>query len=227
MSAAQRARDVPRKPLASSRAFLVHVAQLRKEVGARTRRELSGAIDDLFCAGTFVPPGTEVGVDVVLESVPGGVVVTGTVETSWAGQCRRCLGPASGAVRIAVRELFVESHRAGSSHQHGRERPGVRRAGGAGRAVGAGGPPRTGAEDLYEIDGDDLDLEPMARDAVLLELPLAPLCRAECRGLCPKCGADLNLAASSVPPESGEPGHACSCEPDVDPRWSALDALEH
>jgi len=68
-------------------------------------------------------------------------------------------------------------------------------------------------EQTYPLDGDRLDLEPMARDAVLLELPLAPLCSPECQGLCPTCGADRN---------QGD----CGCAPQkVDDRWAALDAL--
>ncbi len=68
-------------------------------------------------------------------------------------------------------------------------------------------------EHTYPLRGDQLDLEPLARDAVMLELPLAPLCREECRGLCPSCGA--NLAQGT-----------CTCRHDAeDPRWAALDAL--
>jgi uncharacterized protein len=55
-------------------------------------------------------------------------------------------------------------------------------------------------------------LRPLVRDALLLELPLAPLCRPDCRGLCARCGADLNAGP-------------CSCVADRDPRWGALDAL--
>jgi uncharacterized protein len=47
-------------------------------------------------------------------------------------------------------------------------------------------------EDGYELAGDDADLEPVLRDALLLEVPLRPLCRSDCRGLCATCGADLN-----------------------------------
>lgn len=68
-------------------------------------------------------------------------------------------------------------------------------------------------EETYPLAGDQLDLEPMARDAVLLELPQAPLCHAGCQGLCPVCGAERNEGA-------------CGCEVEVaDPRWAALDAL--
>ena len=68
-------------------------------------------------------------------------------------------------------------------------------------------------EQTYPLRGDQLDLEPLARDAVLLELPLAPLCHEGCKGLCPSCGANLNQGS-------------CACRPEPeDPRWAALDAL--
>lgn len=68
-------------------------------------------------------------------------------------------------------------------------------------------------EDVYPLSGDQLDLEPLARDAVLLELPLAPLCSEGCRGLCPVCGVDRNRVA-------------CGCVIDqLDPRWAGLDVL--
>lgn len=65
----------------------------------------------------------------------------------------------------------------------------------------------------YRVTADWLDLEPIVHDACILELPLAPLCREDCQGLCPRCGANRN----------SEP---CSCE-DVpaDPRWAALAGL--
>jgi uncharacterized protein len=67
--------------------------------------------------------------------------------------------------------------------------------------------------ETYPIRGDHIDLEPMAREAVVLGLPLAPLCRPDCKGLCPTCGADLNQAPCGCPAA------------DQDPRWAALDAL--
>jgi len=68
-------------------------------------------------------------------------------------------------------------------------------------------------DETYKLGGDQLDLEPLVRDAVLLELPQAPLCAEACAGLCPTCGVNRN---------EGE----CTCvtEP-TDPRWAALDAL--
>jgi uncharacterized protein len=71
--------------------------------------------------------------------------------------------------------------------------------------------PRDG--ESYALGHDRVDLEPLARESLVLDLPLAPLCRDDCRGLCPTCGADLNQGA-------------CECRVDgVDPRWAALDVL--
>src|SRR3954469_20142872 len=68
-------------------------------------------------------------------------------------------------------------------------------------------------EETYPLRGDQLDLAPLARDAVLLELPQAPLCTEDCLGLCPECGANRN---------ESDCGHVIST---TDPRWAALDAL--
>jgi uncharacterized protein len=65
-------------------------------------------------------------------------------------------------------------------------------------------------DDAYRVTGTDVDLEPMLRDAAGLALPLNPLCRPDCAGLCARCGTDLNDGA-------------CGCvEESIDPRWDAL-----
>ncbi len=67
--------------------------------------------------------------------------------------------------------------------------------------------------DAYPITGEQLDLLEMVRENVLLAVPPAPLCRANCPGLCPQCGTDLQV----------EP---CSCtRAERDDRWAALDSL--
>lgn len=67
--------------------------------------------------------------------------------------------------------------------------------------------------ETYPLAGDLLDLEPAVRDAVVLELPPAPLCDPACAGLCPSCGADRNETACGCPPVA------------PDPRWDALREL--
>ena len=68
--------------------------------------------------------------------------------------------------------------------------------------------------ETYLLDDDVIDLEPLVRDALLLELPAVPLCRADCPGLCPSCGIDRNVTT-------------CDCTTDeLDPRWAALRSLD-
>ena len=68
--------------------------------------------------------------------------------------------------------------------------------------------------ETYLIEGDEVDLEPVVRDAALLNLPLAPLCREDCVGPAPE----------TFPALVDGPGEAAE-EPPRDPRWAALDQL--
>jgi uncharacterized protein len=68
--------------------------------------------------------------------------------------------------------------------------------------------------ETYLLDGDILDVSPLVRDALVLELPLAPRCAEECAGICPSCGADRNTSPC-----------ACTVD-DLDPRWAALRGLQ-
>jgi len=163
----------------ASRPFLVHASRLRKAVGTRWHEVRRGVIEDLACSGSAVPEGAEIEADVVLESVVGGVSVTGTVQATWTGTCRRCLEAAGDTLVVPVREHFTE--------------------GGDG-------------EETYPLHDGEVDLEPMVRDAVLLELPQAPLCRPQCQGICPTCGVNRNE-------------ETCRCRPQRDERWAALDVL--
>lgn len=171
--------------------FLVNVAALRPTAGGRHHVVRSGPLDGLEITSSSVPSGAEVEVDVDLEVVDGGVVATGTVSFPWVGECRRCLRLVTGRIVTPVREIFERA-------------------------------PRIRVEDLddadesetYPLMGDTVDLVPLARDAVLLNLPLAPLCREDCVGLCPMCGADLQEQPCDC---IDQPGH---------PVWAALHELQ-
>lgn len=164
------------------RPFRVQVAALRKQNGTTRSEHRSGPIPGLGAVAVVVPDEALVACDLVLASYPGGIMVTGDVRAPWVGECRRCGGPVAGTVSASVRERFAAN---GS---------------------------KDGDEEAYPLEGDELDLEPLARDAVLLGLPLAPLCQESCRGLCPTCGVNRNL-------------DVCQCESPRDPRWAALDGL--
>jgi uncharacterized protein len=107
-----------------------------------------------------VPEGGELHLDVLLEEVTGGVLVTATVAAPLVGECARCLDEFSSSTRVRFRELFAAE-------------------------------PGGSGDDGYLLDGDLLDLEPALRDALVLDLPLSPLCDQDCAGLCAACGVRL------------------------------------
>ncbi|MDO5498538.1 MAG: DUF177 domain-containing protein [Propionibacteriaceae bacterium] len=131
-----------------------------------------------------VPPASPIALDLKLESVVEGVLVTGTAQVTVAGECGRCLEPISNAVEIDIQELYLY--------------------------------PGTDPDDVEasRMEGETIDLEPLVRDEVVLDLPFMPLCREDCAGLCQTCGANLNA----------EPDHNHGER--IDPRWGDLAAWQ-
>jgi uncharacterized protein len=121
--------------------------------------------------------------------VGGGFAVSGTLEASGSLTCVRCLT----AVPWQTREAFAFE----LSHT----------------IVGdASDEIELDEDDLDRVQlvGDELDLDDIAAEQILLALPMRVVCRDDCAGLCPSCGANRNLEG------------ACHCEPEPDPRWAAL-----
>ncbi len=145
---------------------------------------------DLGTVVIGIPEGSDLELDLRLEAVMEGVLVTGSVRGQAVGECGRCLDEVTEAVDVTLAELFVYPERAAVAAQDGDEDD----------------------DDLRELDGDFLDLEPALRDAVVPMLPFQPVCRPDCPGLCPVCGARL----------ADEPGHSHET---LDPRWAALSGL--
>ncbi|WP_300007989.1 YceD family protein [Pseudonocardia sp.] len=131
-----------------------------------------------------VPEGSPVELDIRLESVTEGVYVSGTAHAALAGECARCLDPLTDEITVQVGELFAYPDSATDE--------------------------TTDADELPRVVDEQLDMEQVVRDALVLDLPLAPLCRPDCPGLCAGCGekwADL----------APDHGHET-----LDPRWAAL-----
>lgn len=171
--------------------WLVPITALRRSTGNRRVERRSAAASTLGpsplrVGDTSVPAAAEVEAAADLDAVDGGITVAAVVEAPWVGECRRCLRPLSGTLRSEVREIY--------------------------RPRAAGERPNDD-EETYPLAGELLDLAPLVRDAVLLELPIAPLCAHDCAGLCPTCGAALDEGGCDCPPAGG------------DPRWAALDPL--
>ena len=132
---------------------------------------------------TSVPADTDLRLDLRLESVLDGVLVSGTVTTAIVGECGRCLEPFTDEVDADVQELFLYD--------------------------AADADPND--QDVSVVVGDLIDLEPAVRDAVVLSLPLNPLCEDDCPGLCATCGERLDVDG---------PAHVHDVA--IDPRWAGL-----
>ena len=130
-----------------------------------------------------VPEGDPVELDLRLESVVEGVLVSGTARAQATGECVRCLDPISIGLALDLQELFAYPDSAAAE-----------------------------AEEIAQVEDELVDFRPVLRDAVVLALPLQPVCRDDCLGLCATCGARLN----------DDPDHH---HEQVDPRWAALGGL--
>jgi uncharacterized protein len=115
-----------------------------------------------------IEKGAPIDLDLRLESVSEGVLVTGTVSAPTAGQCARCLSPITGDVEIYLTELFAYPDTVTES--------------------------TTEEDEVGRIVDDYVNLEQVIIDAVGLELPLSPLCGDDCPGLCVQCGVALAAA---------------------------------
>jgi uncharacterized protein len=116
---------------------------------------------------------------------PGSYYWQGDLRTTLDAACRRCLAPVPVPVTARVEVLFTEDQDADDPSVY---------------VI----PPRTRT----------LDLAPAVREELVLAVPEFVLCRDDCRGLCPRCGKDLNQGP-------------CDCAPEKpDPRWAVLSQLK-
>ncbi|MFG2884491.1 YceD family protein [Streptomyces sp. NPDC048297] len=171
--------------------------ELGRRPGALQR--LTRTIDaprDLGIQGVVgVPEGAPVEIELRLESVMEGVLVTGTARAQAEGECVRCLEPVELELGAEFQELF--------SYPDADDR---------GRVIAEPGDDAEDDEDRFFIEDGLIDLEPLLRDAVVLALPMQPVCQDDCLGLCSECGARL----------TDDPDHHHDA---VDIRWAALQGL--
>ena len=161
----------PRAPL------VLDTSELGRRPGTQRLRSLEApAPADLGIEVIGVPEGSPIGLELRLEAVMEGVLVTGTATVQLEGECARCVTEIDDEIEVDFVELYVyerDARRAGDEE-----------------------------DDTLEMVGDLLDLEPLLRDAVVLQLPFQPLCEPDCPGLCAECGVRL---ADEPEHDHGEP----------------------
>src|SRR3954471_5148969 len=174
----------PRSP------FVLDTHELGRRPGSmRTVQRTVSAPEDLGTDVIGIPAGTAVELDLRLEAVMEGVLVSGTVRGRAVGECVRCLDEVVDDVDVSLQELYVYPDRARVAAEDGDDE-----------------------EDVRELDGDLVDVEPALRDAGVPALPFQLLCRPDCPGLCSICGAHL----------AEDPDHTHEL---LDPRWSSLQSM--
>jgi uncharacterized protein len=152
----------------------------RRPGSAKHVRTQVSAPSDLGTAMFTVPPGAQVELDLRLESVVEGVLVSGAVRAPAYGECSRCLEPFSDQVAVELRELFYYPDRADEVAGDDEEEP-------------------------LRIVDDHLDIEPPLRDALVLSFPMSPVCTPDCAGLCAECGVRLDDAELGHAHRSADP----------------------
>ena len=155
----------PRAPL------VLDTRELGRRPGSQREVELTvPAPAQLGIEVLAVPEGSPVELDLRLEAVMEGVLLTGTATATLAGECVRCLEPIEDEILARLQELYVypDQHAKATEHDD-----------------------RDLDDETSLLEDDLLDLEPLLRDAVVLALPFQPLCVEDCPGLCVECGARL------------------------------------
>jgi uncharacterized protein len=195
-------------------ALVFDMRSLSRQAGSARERKLTvPAPEDLRLELAVVPAGASVELDLRFEAVTEGILVTGSATAPLAGECARCLAPLAGSVTASFTELYLYDERPRGS----RETRDGRRAHDQQEWQDKNEWHDESEEQDEEryLDGDLLDLGQAFRDAVVLALPMSPLCRDDCPGLCVECG---------VPLADAGPGHRHEAAPD--PRWAALRQLD-
>jgi uncharacterized protein len=205
-------------------ALVFDMRTLGRQAGsARTQQLTVPAPDNLQLELARVPVGADMHLDVRFEAVTEGVLVTGSATAPLAGECARCLAPLAASVTASFTELYLYAddhprdgrrpHDKNDKHDRHDKRDRHDKHDRRASREWLDEDTEQDDEERY-LAGDLLDLEPVLRDAVVLALPMSPLCREDCPGLCVECG---------VPLADAGPGHRHDEAPD--PRWAALKQL--
>ena len=151
-----------------------------------------------------VPAGDVIEVDMRLESVAEGILLSADLYAIAKGECIRCLDPVEITVERKIQELYryePTNDKGGKRKKH------------SSRTDTSDEIDLDAVDELW-LDGNEMNLEIPIRDAVVLDLPVNPLCSDECLGLCPDCGEKWEKL-----PED----HAHEV---IDARWAGLAGLD-
>lgn len=146
--------------------WVVSVADLTDKPGASEEIQVTWpAPAELHVPLLGVEKGSAMQVDIRLDSVHEGILVSGTVDGTLTGQCSRCLDPITEPVTIDIQELFQFEF-----------------------------DPTLEEDEQHMVEHGFVNVEPIMRDALVTSLPFQPRCSPDCEGLCDQCGIRLEDA---------------------------------
>ncbi len=188
--------------------FIFNTHDLPHRAGEMREYQLSLPVSEAIGVDLLsIKPTQVISVELRITSVDEGVLATGEITALATGECGRCLDPINWPIDEAFTELFYYETAASRAIEKGKK---------GGKNFAKRDEKKDvdlEADELTFMIGDEIDLELPIRDAVILNLPVNPLCSEECPGLCQGCGEKwINLPAD----------HAHNPE---DPRWAALKGL--
>ena len=189
--------------------YLYDTHDLPRRAGEMRQVELSIDIHEPMGFDILAIPSDEpVDLELTLQAVTEGVLVTARVLSVAVGECTRCLDP----VELEIDENFTELYEYAEDARVVRKRE--KKMSERQKKAQEEEELLDEEDELRQMVGDDVDLEGPIRDAIILNLPLNPLCSADCPGLCPVCGEKL---ADLPEGHSHEVG---------DIRWAGLEGLK-
>ncbi len=173
--------------------LVVDILDLPPTIGATKQIHLDlVAPEDLGTGVIGAEPGSPLILDASLSSMEDGVLVRGKAQVRVHGECARCLTGIDSEREITFDELYLLPDKAARARAAEEDEE---------------------ADDIFVAGETTVDLEPALRDALILDLPLRPLCRPDCAGLCSQCGERLE----DLPADHHHDA--------IDPRWAALSGL--
>ena len=165
--------------------FRINLHELPRRAGEMRNYDLHfPAPDSIGIPLLEIPKGEELDISFRAESVDDGVLITGAVISKAHGECGRCLDPLDVDVDQKFQELFLYQSRSSDNPDDD--------------------------EELFTLDGDIADIETPIRDAVILSMPINPVCSENCEGLCVGCGEKWR----DLPDDHSHEA--------IDPRWTGL-----
>jgi uncharacterized protein len=182
----------------SQKSFQLNTFELPRRAGEMKEYSLDIQVNENFGVNLVsVPAGQTIEVDVRLESVTEGILLSADVYAVATGECIRCLDPVEIVVERKIQELYnyEPANERGKKKKHDPEIDDL------------------DIEDELMMQGQIMDLETPVRDAIVLSLPINPLCKQDCSGLCPDCGEKW----AGLPQD-----HA---HESIDARWAGLKSL--